>query len=156
VTLSISFSPLSVSVSLLSISYWAFTAVKWLGICYLVYLGLRSLLYPSDEILRQNGPTGSGRQAFLTAFTIQLANPKLLLFLAALVPQFIDTARPAAAQFAVLGLTFMLSDAVIYTILGTFAARARPLLATPKAARLTSRITGAAMLGASVRIGAER
>jgi threonine/homoserine/homoserine lactone efflux protein len=55
--------------SLLSISYWAFTAVKWLGICYLVYLGLRSLLYPSDEIVRQNGPTDSGRQAFLTAFT---------------------------------------------------------------------------------------
>jgi homoserine/homoserine lactone efflux protein len=142
--------------SLLTISYWAFTTVKWLGICYLVYLGLRSLLYPASEMISQNGPTGSGHRAFLTAFTIQLANPKLLLFLAALVPQFIDTTRPAAAQFAILGLTFMLSDAVVYTFLGIFAARARPLLSTPKAVRITNRITGAAMLGAAVRIGAER
>jgi homoserine/homoserine lactone efflux protein len=142
--------------SLMTVSFWAFATVKWLGVCYLVYLGLRSLLYPSSEIVHQNGPTGSGRQAFLTAFTIQLANPKLLLFLAALVPQFIDTARPAAAQFAILGGTFMLSDAVVYTILGLFAARARPLLTTRKAVRITNRITGAAMLGAAVRIGAER
>jgi homoserine/homoserine lactone efflux protein len=142
--------------SLLTVSYWAFTTVKWLGVCYLVYLGLRSLLYPRDEIISQNGPNGSGGRAFLTAFTIQLANPKLLLFLAALVPQFIDTARPAAPQFAILGLTFMLSDATVYTLLGMFAARARPLLTTPKAVRITNRITGAAMLGAAARIGAER
>jgi homoserine/homoserine lactone efflux protein len=142
--------------SLLTVSYLAFTAVKWLGIGYLVYLGLRSLLFPANEIIQENRHAGSGRQAFLTAFTIQLANPKLLLFLAALVPQFIEIGRPVAAQFAILGGTFMLSDAIVYLIVGLFAARARPLLSTPRAARLTSRITGAAMLGAAVRIGAER
>jgi threonine/homoserine/homoserine lactone efflux protein len=85
-----------------------------------------------------------------------LANPKLLLFLVALVPQFIDVGRPVAAQFAVLGATFMLTDAVVYSIVAMFAARARPLLSKPWATRATSRITGAAMLGAAVRIGTER
>jgi homoserine/homoserine lactone efflux protein len=142
--------------SLLAASYGAFTAVKWLGVAYLVYLGLRSLLFPASDLVRENRSTGSGRKAFVTALTIQLANPKLLLFLAALVPQFIEIGRPIAAQFAILGGTFMLTDAVVYSILGIFAARARPLLSKPWAARTTSRITGVAMLGAAVRIGTER
>jgi homoserine/homoserine lactone efflux protein len=136
--------------SLLAASYWAFTIVKWLGVTYLICLGLRSLLYPASEILAEN------RTAFVTAVTVQLANPKLLLFLVALVPQFIETGRPVTAQFAVLGATFMLSDAVVYFIVGMFAARARPLLTKPWAARATSRVTGVAMLGAAVRIGTER
>lgn len=142
--------------SLLAASYWAFTIVKWLGVTYLVYLGLRSLLYPASEIVGKNGAARSERTAFVTAVTVQLANPKLLLFLVALVPQFIDTERPISPQFAVLGATFMLSDAVVYFIVGMFAARARPLLAKPWAARATSRVTGVAMLGAAVRIGSER
>jgi homoserine/homoserine lactone efflux protein len=140
--------------SLLAASYWAFTIVKWMGITYLIYLGLRSLLYPASEIVDER--QSKGRKAFLTAVTVQLANPKLLLFLVALVPQFIEIGRPVAAQFAVLGGTFMLSDAIVYLIIGMFAARAGSLLAKPWAARTTSRVTGLAMLGAAVRIGSER
>ena len=142
--------------SLLAASYWAFTIVKWLGVTYLIYLGLRSLFCPVSEIVDESRPIHSERKAFVTAVTVQLANPKLLLFLVALVPQFIEVGRPVAAQFAVLGATFMLSDAVVYLILGMLAARARPLSTKPWAARTTSRITGVAMLGAAVRIGTER
>ena len=142
--------------SLLAASYWAFTIIKWLGVTYLIYLGLRSLLYPGSEIVGENPSIRSERKAFVTAVTVQLANPKLLLFLVALVPQFIEIGRPVAAQFAVLGATFMLSDAFVYLLVGIFAARARPLLTKPWAARITSRITGVAMLGAAVRIGTER
>jgi homoserine/homoserine lactone efflux protein len=140
--------------SLLAASYWAFTIVKWLGVTYLIYLGLRSLLCPASQIVGEGRSTG--RKAFITAFTVQLANPKLLLFLVALVPQFIEIGRPVAAQFAILGGTFMLSDTVVYLVVGLFAARARPLLVKPWAARTTSRVTGLAMLGAAVRIGSER
>ncbi|HZC35785.1 MAG TPA: LysE family translocator [Chthoniobacterales bacterium] len=140
--------------SLLTASFLAFTIVKWLGVAYLIYLGLRSLFYPASEIVGESRDTG--RKAFSTAVTVQLANPKLLLFLAALVPQFIELGHPVAAQFTVLGGTFMLSDALVYLIVAMFAARARPLLSKPWAARTTSRITGVAMLGAAVRIGTER
>jgi homoserine/homoserine lactone efflux protein len=141
--------------SLLDSSYWAFTIVKWCGVTYLIYLGLGSLLHPANEIVDENRSTRSGRKAFVTAVTVQLANPKLLLFLVALVPQFIEIGRPVATQFAVLGATFMLSDAVVYLIIGIFAARARSLLFKPWVARTTNRITGVAMLGAAVRIGTE-
>ncbi len=140
--------------SLLAASYWAFTIVKWIGVIYLIYLGLRSLFYPASEIVSES--QSKDRKAFVTAVTVQLANPKLLLFLVALVPQFIEIGQPMAAQFAILGGTFMLSDAIVYLIIGMFAARARPLLAKPWAARTTSRVTGVAMLGAAVRIGSER
>jgi len=138
--------------SLLATSFWTFTIIKWLGIAYLVYLGLRSLLFPSNSLIAADGSSVSGRSPFVTALTVQLANPKLLLFLAALVPQFLDPARPVAPQLAVLGPIFMLSDTIIYLLLSMLAARARPLLASPRATRIVSRVSGVAMLGAAARV----
>jgi homoserine/homoserine lactone efflux protein len=139
--------------SLLATSFWTFTIIKWLGIVYLVYLGLRSLFFPSNSLIAAaDGQSVSGRSSFVTALTVQLANPKLLLFLAALLPQFLDPSRPIALQLAVLGPIFMLSDTIIYLLLSTLAARARPLLTSPRATRIVSRVSGLAMLGAAARV----
>jgi len=138
--------------SLLATSFWTFTIIKWLGIVYLVYLGLRSLFFPSNSLIGADGRSVSGRSSFVTALTVQLANPKLLLFLAALLPQFLDPSRPIALQLAVLGPIFMLSDTVIYLLLSLLAARARPLLANSRATRIVSRVSGVAMLGAAARV----
>ncbi|MBV9875418.1 MAG: LysE family translocator [Verrucomicrobia bacterium] len=141
--------------SLLATSFWTFTMIKWLGIIYLVYLGARSLFFPSNSLIAANGRSVSGRSSFVTALTVQLANPKLLLFLAALLPQFLDPSRPIALQLAVLGPIFMLSDAVIYLLLSMLAARARPLLNSPSATRIVNRVSGVAMLGAAARVAAK-
>jgi homoserine/homoserine lactone efflux protein len=138
--------------SLLATSFWTFTVIKWLGITYLMYLGLRSLLFPANSLTATDGRFTSRRSSFVTALTVQLANPKLLLFLAALVPQFLDPIRPITQQLAVLGGIFMLSDTIIYLLLSILAARARPLLASPRATRIVSRASGLAMLGAAVRV----
>jgi homoserine/homoserine lactone efflux protein len=138
--------------SLLATSFWTFTIFKWLGIIYLVYLGLRSLFFPNNSLIAADGGSVSGRSSFITALTVQLANPKLLLFLAALLPQFLDPTRPVAPQLAVLGPIFMLSDTIIYLLLSMLAARARPLLASPRATRVVSRVSGVAMLGAAARV----
>jgi len=138
--------------SLLATSFWTFTIIKWLGITYLVYLGLRSLFFPNNSLVAADERSVSGRSAFVTALAVQLANPKLLLFLAALVPQFLDPGHPLPPQLAVLGATFMLSDTIIYSLLSMLAARARPLLASPRANRIVSRVSGIAMLGAATRV----
>jgi homoserine/homoserine lactone efflux protein len=138
--------------SLLATSFWTFTIFKWLGIIYLVYLGLRSLFFPNNSLIAADGGSVSGRSSFITALTVQLANPKLLLFLAALLPQFLDPTRPVAPQLAVLGPIFMLSDTIIYLLLSMLAARARPWLASPRATRIVSRVSGVAMLGAAARV----
>jgi threonine/homoserine/homoserine lactone efflux protein len=63
---------------------------------------------------------------------------------------------PALACLAKKSGTFMLSDAIVYSVIGMFAARVRPLLSKPWAARTTSRVSGVAMLGDAVRTEAER
>lgn len=138
--------------SLLATSFWTFTIIKWLGIAYLGYLGLRLLIFPGNSLMPTEGRFASRRSSFVTALTVQLANPKLLLFLAALVPQFLDPIRPIPPQLAVLGGIFMLSDTIIYLLLAMLAARARPLLASPRATRIVSRVSGLAMLGAAARV----
>lgn len=138
--------------SLLATSFWTFTIIKWLGIIYLVYLGARSLFFPSNSLIAADGRSVSGRSSFVAALTVQLANPKLLLFLAALLPQFLDPSHPIALQLAILGPIFMLSDTVIYLLLSILAARARPLLTSPRATRIVSRVSGLAMLGAAARV----
>src|ERR1700733_6661611 len=138
--------------SLLASSFWTFTIIKWLGIVYLVYLGLRSLFFPSNSLITADGNSVSGRSSFVTALAVQLANPKLLLFLAALVPQFLYPTHPLPPQLAVLGGTFMVSDTIIYLLLSMVAAHARPLFASRRATRIVSRVSGVAMLGAAARV----
>lgn len=140
--------------ALLIASHTVFVAVRWLGIAYLAYLGVRALLdrrtgYAVDA-------RGGDSRAFRLGLTTQLANPKVMLFFGALLPQFVDPARPAALQFVLLGATFIASDALVFAGYGLAAHRARRFLSSARAARVTSRVTGVAMLGAAARLAAER
>ena len=135
-------------------SHGVFVAVRWLGIGYLAYLGVRALLDRGSAVA-VDAP-GGDRRAFRFGLTTQLANPKIVLFFGALLPLFVDPARPAAPQFVLLGLTFIVSAALMFAGYGALAHRARVLLTTRRAARMTSRVTGVAMLGAAARLAAER
>jgi homoserine/homoserine lactone efflux protein len=140
--------------ALLVASQPLFLAVKWLGIAYLAYLGVRALLargagYAFDA-------PGAGGRAFRLGLTTQLANPKIVLFFGALLPQFVDPARPVALQFAILGATFCVGDALVFAAYGALAHRARNWLRSARAVRATSRVSGIAMLGVAARLAAER
>ncbi|HEX3466226.1 MAG TPA: LysE family translocator [Candidatus Elarobacter sp.] len=141
--------------ALLVASHALFVAVKWLGIAYLAYLGVRALL-DRGTAFSLDGSAGAVRHAFRLGLTTQLANPKVILFFGALLPQFVDPAHPAAPQFALLGATFIVSDLLVFAGYGALAHGARRALRSPRAARLTSRVTGAVMLGAAARLAAER
>ena len=135
-------------------SHTVFVAVRWLGIAYLAYLGIRALLDRGNGYAIE--ARGAGSRAFRLGLMTQLANPKVMLFFGALLPQFVDPSRPAALQFALLGATFIASDALVFTGYGLAAHRARRFLSSARAARMTSRVTGVAMLGAAARLAAER
>lgn len=135
-------------------SHTVFVAVRWAGIAYLAYLGVRALLDRGTAFAAE--PADRGRRAFQFGLTTQLANPKIILFFGALLPLFVDPSRPAAPQFVLLGATFIASDALVFAAYGALAHRARLVLKTPRAARVTSRVTGVAMLGVAARLAAER
>jgi homoserine/homoserine lactone efflux protein len=135
-------------------SHGVFVAIKWLGIGYLAYLGIRALLERGAALDLE--PDAARRGAFRLGLATQLANPKVILFFGALLPQFVDPAAPAAPQFALLGATFIVSDLLVFAAYGALAHRARPLLKSPRARRIASRVTGVAMLGAATRLAVER
>ena len=139
--------------ALLVASHTLFIAIRWAGIAYLGYLGIRALLAPAGA---QSQERPDSRRAFRLGLSTQLANPKIVLFFGALLPQFVDARFPAAPQFLILGLTFIVSDFVVFAGYGSAAHRARRWLTSPKAAARTSKASGVVMLGLAARLAAER
>lgn len=140
--------------TLLLASHALFVAIRSVGIAYLAYLGVRALLgrgtrYADDANVSEHG-------AFRNGLTTQLANPKIILFFASLLPQFVDPRAPVALQFVVLGLTFIVSDALVFAGYAALAHHARRFLRSPRAARATTRATGVAMIGAATALALER
>ena len=97
--------------ALLASSDVAFEAVRWAGVAYLVYLGVRALRSSPDA----EAPRATGlRRTFLEGMFVNLLNPKVGVFFLAFLPQFVDPAQGAAAtQVLILGAVFM----VIATLL---------------------------------------
>jgi homoserine/homoserine lactone efflux protein len=128
--------------ALIAASARFFTIAKWVGAGYLIYLGINSLrsaasshavalddgAFDGDAGLgtgRRGGRRGNGRkQIYLGALTLQLSNPKALLFFLALLPQFIDPHRSVVPQMLILAGTSMLPECCILLAYGWLAHRA--------------------------------
>ncbi len=93
--------------AVLASSELAFNVVKWAGVAYLVYLGVRTLRRPAPIPLGGAEPLGASlRGAFLQGLIVNVLNPKVALFFLAFLPQFIDPTRDATGQILVLGAIF--------------------------------------------------
>jgi threonine/homoserine/homoserine lactone efflux protein len=130
----------------------AFTLVKILGACYLVYLGLRVLFgrerHGTAPIPREADLARIFRQGAL----VNVTNPKTALFFFAFLPQFVDPSNGAVGtQIAALGAVFMLlgmiSDGLFGLLAGTAAGWVR---ARPGYSRLQRRVTGTIFIGLGV------
>ncbi|MCG5216166.1 LysE family translocator [Streptosporangium sp. KLBMP 9127] len=85
-----------------------FTLVKWAGVGYLIYLGIRTLTGKDDVDGERVAPQPL-RRVFLEGVLVNVLNPKVILFFLALLPQFVDQeAGSPALQIVVLGLTLLL------------------------------------------------
>jgi threonine/homoserine/homoserine lactone efflux protein len=115
--------------ALLAASEFWFTVVKWVGVCYLAFLGIMMLRSKGtlDVELKPSGPErGSPRAVFLKSFLVAVTNPKGYLFFSAFLPQFVDPASPQLPQYAILGVVFAGIDLVVmlnYALLGSQAVR---------------------------------
>lgn len=108
-------------VSLIYSSQSFFSIVKWAGVAYLIYLGVakfRKRLDSSIAAKRSDRTLGS---LYWQGFLTSAANPKAVIFFAALFPQFLNPAAPTAKQFAILGATYIVIDACFLAIYGGFA-----------------------------------
>ncbi|MFF7064851.1 LysE family transporter [Pseudomonas sp. NPDC008258] len=116
--------------ALLQTSASVLSVLKWVGGAYLVWLGIQLWRSPGlhlelTERSTRLGNAGLFRQGLLSA----MANPKVLLFYGAFLPQFIDPQRGLMLQFVVMAATFASIEFVVEYLLARLAFRIRPWLA---------------------------
>lgn len=124
-----------------------FTAVKWAGAAYLVWIGLRTLLgHPSPLRVSDARSGASAKAMWFSGLTLQLANPKILIFFVAILPQFVDPTLPVGAQMVWLAAGSMIPEFFILAAYGWLGSRAARLATDPAYAVWTDRIAGALVL----------
>ena len=126
------------------------------GGAYLVWLGIRTFMRPSELPVGQAQDERSRWRWSLRGFAISGLNPKAILLFVALLPQFTrrDALWPVSTQIVVLGLLHMINCAAVYSIVGV---GSKAILTTrPKAARRVSQLSGATMIMVAVMLFAEQ
>lgn len=157
---------LAVSVSglgaLLAASETAFMVVKWAGAAYLLVLGIKTwradphVDVPADAPASSGGTSTSAWTLGRQAFVVCLSNPKAIVFLAALFPQFLDPGRPLAPQVAILAVTFGVCEFIWIMTYATGGGRLMPLLQRAGTGRLVNRLSGGMLIGAGALLAAVR
>jgi threonine/homoserine/homoserine lactone efflux protein len=146
-------------VALLRASELVFHAVKLAGAVYLGYLGAQSLL----AALRGRPPERdrgvddrlSARTAFRQGLVSNLGNPKIAVFFASLLPQFVPAGAPPVAALLVLGFLFCALGLVWLTLYAVAVDRLRDLLAGP-VRRALDAVTGLVLVALGLRLATER
>jgi threonine/homoserine/homoserine lactone efflux protein len=119
-----------------------FFAVKWIGAAYLVVLGVR-LLFKREAVVQAPLTEDKSHHLFFDGFTLQMSNPKAIVFFSALLPQFLNPHAPIVPQVTILGITSALIE---FSILLGYGVAGSAL--TPRYARWTNRVAGGLLIGA--------
>lgn len=138
--------------ALLMSSALAFSAVKYLGAAYLIYLGVQKLL--GEESFAASGESARTKlsHVFSQGIIVNVLNPKTALFFFAFLPQFVDVSRgKVAGQIMFLGLLFavmgVLSDSVWALLAGTVA---QVLRGNPRWTRTQRYVSGGMLISLGV------
>jgi len=156
--------------ALLATSPYAFTAVKFAGAAYLLYIGVRALLSRAKDLPggnpRQGGQGGTSDEgaanrqwsAFRQGVLTNLLNPKVALFFLALMPQFIEAGSAnKVGAFLALGLTFVTLGVAWCVLLAVAAAKLRgAFLRRPSMANVLNKVAGAMFIALGLKLAAAR
>lgn len=138
--------------ALLLASTTAFMIVKVLGAGYLIWLGVKQWRAPVDgaasDAAAPSEPAGlSVRQRLLRGALTNATNPKGIVFMVAVLPQFIDPNKPLALQLAILLVTTLAVDSVVMHGYAFLASRLRALMQSVRARKTQNRVFGGVLMG---------
>jgi homoserine/homoserine lactone efflux protein len=143
--------------ALLLTSETLFTAVKWIGVAYLVYLGIATWRAPAKAFEEdRTDDDHTAREVFLRGFWVNATNPKGIIFFAAILPQFIEVARPQLSQYTILAATTLAVDLVVMMGYTALAARVLRVMRDPAHMRWVNRTLGGAFVAAGMALAAFR
>ena len=128
--------------TLFSRSVMAFEVLKWAGAAYLVWLGIQQWRAAGALDLNALAKSQSRGHLFKRAVFVNLTNPKSIVFLAALFPQFIVSHQPQIMQYVVLGTTTIVVDIIVMIGYATLATRIALWIKGPRQMKTLNRIFG--------------
>lgn len=137
----------------------AFTALKWIGVAYLFYLGVQQWRAPARPLAATADPASRDippRALFLRGWAVNATNPKGYVFLLALLPQFIDAARPLLPQYLAIAAAFTITEFVVMVGYTALAAHAARWFQGERRMRLMNRGFGALFMAAAAGLAAFR
>jgi|KBSMisStaDraftv2_1062788.scaffolds.fasta_scaffold1205841_1 homoserine/homoserine lactone efflux protein len=134
-----------------------FNAVKWLGVAYLIYLGIVTWrAKPQGFEQDRDDHATTAREIFTRGFLVNITNPKGIIFFAAIFPQFIDVARPLAVQYVILGATTFVTDLAIMMAYTALAAKVFRAMKEPARLRWVNRGLGGMFVAAGLALAGFR
>ncbi len=139
--------------AILAASSAAFTALKWIGAAYLVWLGVKMWRAP---VTAEAAPPLRAGRAMREAYVVTALNPKSIVFFVAFVPQFLDPTRPFLVQAVVLVATFVTLAAANAALYAVLAGRLSGAVRRPGLRRLLNRAGGTMLMGAGVAVALRR
>lgn len=130
--------------ALVAASNTAFLVVKWLGVVYLLWLGIAQWRAPARALVTDAGAgvRQSRRAMVVRAWMINAVNPKGTVFLLAVVPQFLNLEHPLLPQYLVIAATLALTDLVVMSAYAALAARVLGALKSAAHLRAVNRTFG--------------
>ncbi|QIZ82616.1 LysE family translocator [Thalassovita gelatinovora] len=130
---------------------WAFDAIRWLGVAYLLWLALQALRGGAHS---ENLVSIQPAQAFRDGLMVNLTNPKVILFVLAFVPQFVSPEKgDVLAQFLIFGAVLSLGGFLINAVVGVFAGGVgRQLTGSPVFARWLGRVSAGIFTALALRL----
>ena len=128
--------------TLFSRSVLAFEVLKWAGAAYLIWLGIQQWRAAGSIDLNTLARTQSRGKLYKRAVFVNLTNPKSIVFLAALFPQFIMPQEPQLMQYVVLGVTTIVVDIIVMIGYATLATRIVGWIKGPKQMKALNKVFG--------------
>jgi len=142
--------------ALFSQSVLAFEVLKWAGAAYLIWLGIQQWRSAGAIDLQAVAKAMPRRRLFKRAVLVNLTNPKSIVFLAALFPQFIIPHQPQAMQYLVLDVTTVVVDIIVMIGYATLAQRIAAWIKGPKQMKLLNRLFGGMFMAVGALLASAR
>jgi threonine/homoserine/homoserine lactone efflux protein len=142
--------------AVLAASRLAFDILRWAGVAYLLYLGIRTLWTAKPSTVDEPPPVTGWAKALRTGFTTNLLNPKVGVFYLSVMPQFLPSGLNPLAGSLALGAIHIGEGFVWLTLVVLAVNLARGWLTRPTVKRRLEQLTGLVFIGFGVRLALSR